>query len=400
MFVTGGEDHDFEEMNHVRLFNKKLVWENDEKGSVGMMQTASLQTVLAELKPILGDSENATEVFSILEKTHTQFATYGEATMAFAHALFQQYGLVILNMNQADLKRAFIPVLKQELLDQISHGLIEDTQQALAKAGFKAQAFPREINLFYLKDQLRERIILEDNQYKVLNTNIIFDESQLLLELDTHPERFSPNVNMRPLYEEYILPNLAYIGGGGELAYWMERLQQFEYFGVNFPMLIRRNSVLWLDKSSQKRLHKLGLSLDDLLQAEHLIIKNYLTNQAETELNLDPQKATLETLFAEIETIAKTIDPTLGKAVLSEKTKQLKAVQQLENRIVRAEKQKHDIALQQIKGIREKLFPANGLQERTDNFLPFFIKYGWAYFDVLKQHLNPMEKGLVVIKEL
>ena len=116
----------------------------------------------------------------------------------------------------------------------------------------------------YLRDQIRNRIIQENDQYKVLDTDYVFTEKEILDELKTHPERFSPNVVLRPLYQELVLPNLAYIGGGGEIAYWLERKEQFEHFGINFPMLIRRNSVLWIDKNSQNKIS--GISIDYLIK--------------------------------------------------------------------------------------------------------------------------------------
>lgn len=399
VFITGGEDHDFEEMNHAQIFNNRLEWQNDEKGSVGMMKTASLKPVLEELKGILGNSEKAAEIYELIESTHTNFDQYSEATMALAHELFKEDGLVILNMNQKELKRAFIPILKQELFEQVSHNFIEKTQVQLETAGFKAQAFPRQINLFYLTDQVRERIVFEDDMFKVLNTNYSFTKSEMESELEAHPERFSPNVNTRPLYQEFIVPNLAYVGGGGELAYWMERQSQFEHFKINFPMLIRRNSVLWIDKNIKKKMNKLGLTVYDFLKKEHKIINEFVDETADSTLNLDAQKQQIETIFKEISSIAIEVDPTLKKTVLAEQTRQLKAIEQIESRLVRAEKQKHEVALNQIKSIKEKLFPNRGLQERVDNFIPFFLKYGWEYFEILKLHLNPLEKELVVIEE-
>src|SRR6185436_12759892 len=120
--------------------------------------------------------------------------------------------------------------------------------------GFKAQAYCRPINLFYMEEGVRERIEpLGDGGYIRVDSKISYTQEEIIAELHSHPERFSPNVILRPLYQEFILPNLAYIGGGGELAYWLERKTQFEHFGVPFPMLVRRNSVLWLDRDANKR---------------------------------------------------------------------------------------------------------------------------------------------------
>jgi bacillithiol biosynthesis cysteine-adding enzyme BshC len=410
VFVIGGEDHDFEEVNHAFVFGKKLVWNRSdtahrtpfgrEGGAVGMMQTNSLRAVLDELKPILGASENAQTIFELIEKAYTEHPIYHDATQALLHSLFGRYGLVVLNMNDADLKRLFIPIMAKEIKEQASKQLVGETQAALEQMGFKPQAYAREINLFYLRENLRERIVEENGQYRVLNTDYAWNSlSAILKEVEETPQYFSPNVVLRPLYQELILPNLAYIGGGGELAYWLERKTQFAYFGLNFPMLIRRNSVLWLDKSSQDKLTKLGVQLIDLVHDTEVLVKKYIAQQAEDPLSMEAEKNALSAVLDAVVAKAKAIDPTLEKTVLAEKAKQIQSLEAIEGRILKAEKQKHETSLNQVKALQQKLFPNGGLQERTDNFLPLYVKHGVAFFDTLYAHLNPLEKGMFVISE-
>ena len=276
VFVTGGEDHDFEEVNHVNIFNKQLVWENNETGSVGMMKTDSLGVVLSELREILGNSEKGQEMFTEFEKCHTKHKIYSDAVIDLVHNFFKEDGLVVLNMNHAKLKRSFIPIIKEEIIKQPSRVLVEQTAELLNNVGFKQQATAREINFFYLDEQIRERIIFENNTYKVLNTEISFSQEEMENEIENHPEHFSPNVIMRPIYQESVLPNLAYIGGGGEIAYWIERKTQFEHFKVNFPMLIRRDSVLWIDRNTSKKMDKLNLSVKAIFDESEDLIKQFV----------------------------------------------------------------------------------------------------------------------------
>ncbi|MEL6355877.1 MAG: bacillithiol biosynthesis cysteine-adding enzyme BshC [Bacteroidota bacterium] len=236
VFITGGEDHDFEEINHTYLYGKKLEWQNEESGAVGAMKTNSLGAVLEELKTVLGDRDTAQSIYSRLEKAYTSYGTYGTATVALVHDLFADFGLVVADMARPAFKRAFLPIMREEIFNQPSQQLVEKAQRELEAVGFSAQAHAREINFFYLRDGLRERIVQEDDAYAVLNTSHRFSQEELEAELEQHPEFFSPNVVMRPLFQEYIFPNLAYIGGGGELAYWLERKEQFAHFGLNFPM--------------------------------------------------------------------------------------------------------------------------------------------------------------------
>jgi bacillithiol biosynthesis cysteine-adding enzyme BshC len=241
--------------------------------------------------------------------------------------------------------------------------------------------------------------VQEGDNFQVLNTDYSFTKDQLSTEIEAHPEFFSPNVIMRPLFQELVLPNLAYIGGGGELAYWLERKEQFAHFGINFPMLIRRNSLLWLDSGMMKRINKLELAVPQVFEDTESLLKDYVEQQTDNELHIQEEKAQLESLFGSIADKAREIDPTLAKAIEAEYTRQAKAVDNLEGRLMRAEKQKHEIALNQIRSIKEKLFPNNGLQERYDNFLAFYVRYGHNFLTQLIEVLDPLEDGFVVVEE-
>lgn len=399
VFISGSEDHDFEEINHAQLFGKSIEWQTTEAGACGMMSTKTLSKPLAELKDILGQSDRAQITYQIIERNYTSYESYGQAAQSLVNSIFADYGVVVANMNDKDLKRCFIPFLEKEIFDNFSLPYVTETQKALDKVGFGDQAYARDINIFYLRDQIRARIEKDGDQYKVIDTDFSFSEEELRKEIQEHPERFSPNVVMRPIYQEAIFPNLAYIGGGGELAYWLERKSQFEAFGLNFPMLIRRNSALWVDKGSTKKLDKLGLTIHDLFGEIEPLIKRFVKDNSKNEINLQQEKQAIEEILVQISHRTKEVDPTLEKKVLAENAKIIKSIENLEGRLMRAEKNKFEVSLNQIRSLKEKLFPKNGLQERYDNFLPLYLKYGHDLFDILKEHLNPLEQGMVIFIE-
>ncbi|MEL6392200.1 MAG: bacillithiol biosynthesis cysteine-adding enzyme BshC [Bacteroidota bacterium] len=399
VFITGGEDHDFEEINHLHLYGKTISWQQDQGGPVGRLPTNSLTTVLEELKDILGDRETAQDIFGRIQQHFSEQAQYGPATVAFVHDLFSRFGLVVADMSRTGFKQAFVPNIKKEIFEQPSQPLIEAAQAALDKKGFGAQAHAREINFFYLQPGRRDRIVRnEDGTFAVNDTDLTFTADELEREIEENPERFSPNVVMRPIFQEAIFPNLAYIGGGGELAYWLERKSQFASFRINYPMLIRRNSVLWLDRGSQKKLAKLGLSVQDLTEEADLIIRRFVEEQSENELSLAEEQDQLQQLFDSIAQKAQQIDPTLSKAVKAEHARQAKTIENLEGRLRRTEKQRFDTAMNQIRGLKDKLFPNNGLQERYDNFLGIYLQEGENMLDLLVEELDPLEPGLIVIE--
>ncbi len=392
VFISSGEDHDFEEVNHLHLFNKTLAWESGETGPVGHMNTSSLQPVLEELKSILGESENAKAIYGIIEETHLKPGNYARAAFEMAYELFKKDGLVVLNTNDAQLKKIFAPFIKEEIFKQVSLPTVATTCSALNKIGYPSQATPREINFFYLKENIRERIVFENGVYKILNTDLVFSKLDMESEIDQYPERFSPNVIMRPIYQELILPNLAYIGGGGEIAYWLERKTQFEHFNLNFPMLVRRDSAMWIDGAAVKKMKKAKLELEDLWKDTDLLIREYIAKNGTVEISLEKERDALESLFIGLAQKAKAINPSLEKLVLAEHAKSRKSIDLIETRLLRAEKQVHENALSQIRSVKEKLFPGNGLQERYDNFLPYYLKYGDGFFKTLKENFDPLEK--------
>lgn len=400
VFILGSEDHDLEELNNINLFNKKLVWKPGMSGSVGPMPGTSLETVLAELREVLGESDAAKAVYQRIAAAFTPERTFAEGNQAMLNDLFGKYGLLVLNMSDPLLKKHFIPVIKAEILEQVAHPLVMHDVEQLNKLGYKTQATPREINFFYLLPGQRERIVLENDVYKVLNTDLTFTREAILEEIDNHPDRFSPNVVLRPLYQEMILPNLAYVGGGGELAYWLERKSLFEHFKTPFPVLIRRHSVMWVDRDSVKKKVKFNLDAADLFRDTDALIRDYIAANAEAEVSLAAEMEEIDRMFEKLATKAAIIDPTLEKAVLADAVKYRSGLEQWQSRLMRAEKQKHEVALQQIRNLIDKFCPGGGLQERHDNFIPYLLKYGDHLIETLINQLESFDNGFVVLEDM
>jgi len=399
VFIMGGEDHDFEEINHLNLFGRTITWKTNQTGSVGRMTLDGINDTVTELFEILGQSENAEDLKEKILSAVSGSTTYGEMMIKFVYSIFQNTDLIILNMDQPRLKNAFKGIMHEELFEQVSNQIVLNTQAELERAGFTPQAFVRKINLFYLHNQQRSRIEYDGEHYSIVDSHLKFTMDEIEQELEMHPERFSPNVVMRPLYQEKILPNLAYIGGGGEIAYWLERKSQFEHFGINFPMLIRRNSVLWINKGNLKQMKQFDLNIPDLFTDIEDLIKKWVDANTQVDLQIHEERQMIENAYSELERKSSQIDPTLSKAVAAEKVKQLKQFEQLGGRLMRAQKQKFDQSIQKIRKIKDKLFPNGGLQERNDNFISFYLQDGPKFIETLIEHLNPLEKEFFVFED-
>lgn len=399
VYWMAGEDHDFEEVKSVNLFGKKLSWENpDAKGAVGQMATASLKPVLDEFRQIAGVSDNAIELVELFEDVYLKHINLADATRYLVHQIFGKYGLVIVDGNDARLKKEFISIVEEDIFNATNQQLVNQTIGDFENLGIKAQVNPRPINCFYMLDNIRERIELAGDNYQVLNTDITFTKEQLQIELKAHPERFSPNVVLRPLYQQKILPNLAYIGGPGEIAYWLEYKRMFDFHKISFPVLIPRNFALLLDSKSEQQLQKLGFTVPDLFKDTELLVKEFVNKNASAALSLAEEEQQLSNLFAVIATKATLVDPTLKGSVEAELQKALNSLKNIESKLVRAEKQKQETSINQIKKLKDKFFPTDSLQERYDNITPYYLKAGKQMIDDLKDAFDPLDYKMLILE--
>ncbi|MBS0028807.1 bacillithiol biosynthesis cysteine-adding enzyme BshC [Chitinophaga sp. 22321] len=396
VYYMGSEDADIEELGSIYLDGKTLTWNTAQQGAVGRMQPEGLETLLADVKKALGYAPHADELMTLLQKTYLEHQNIQTATLYLVHALFGRYGLVVLVPDNAALKRLYLPVIKDELFHQTSFGIVNNTLEQLS-VHYKVQANPREINLFYLQDGMRERIVQEGDQWKVLHTPLTFTAASLEAELEAHPEKFSPNVILRGMFQETILPNIAFIGGGGEIAYWLELQQLFAHYQVPFPVLLLRNSLLLVDEQSRQRMTKLGITTTELFKTTEDIVNDYVKQHTNASLVLKDEYAAIDQLFDVLEAKAKSIDVTLMATTASERKKALKSVGKLEHKFLRAEKKKFAWQTDQIRQLKNKLFPAGSLQERKENFMPWYAAEGPAFLDRVLAAINPVTDQFTVL---
>ena len=389
------EDHDFDEINYFNFKGKKFRWNKESSGPVGRLSTEGLADVLDVFSLELGQGNNAETIKKLFEEAYLKHDNLANATRFLANSLFGEYGLVILDADDKDFKTLFIPFVKEELLKQTSSKKVLESTEKLKD--YNVQVNPRDINLFYIEDDLRERIIYQNETYYVNKTDIKFSEKELLSELENHPEKFSPNVIMRPLYQEVILPNLCYIGGGGELAYWLELKSFFDTVNITFPILLLRNSVLLATEKQAKKADKLNLTWNDLFMKQADLANEKIKSFSEFAIDFSEQKAFLRQQFENLHTIASKTDQSFSGAVKAQETKQIKGLENLEKRLLKAEKRKHSEELERIMDLQNQLFPIKSLQERQTNFSEFYVTDGDALIPKLLASLKPLENRFDII---
>ncbi|MGZ5192185.1 MAG: bacillithiol biosynthesis cysteine-adding enzyme BshC, partial [Flavisolibacter sp.] len=377
----------------------KIEWNKVQTGAVGrMVVDKTLIQLIDELEGQLGVEDHGAEVIGVLRRCYTHNRSIQEATFELVNELYGSFGLIVLIPDQPALKKEMWNVFSEDIFQNKPAGIVKNTSEKLGKF-YDAQAYPREINLFYLRDQIRERIEKKNDRFVVLNTGYSFNEEELKNELANYPERFSPNVILRGLYQETILPNLAFIGGGGELAYWLQLKDLFENYKIPYPVLVLRNSFVVIEGKWHDKMQKLGLELEAFFQTENEIMKMIVQKYSEHKVKLNGNFERADELFEQIKEQAGAIDPTLTRHVAAIKSRSLKTLEELEKKMLRAEKRKFSDHLNQVKKIKAALFPNNGLQERVENISGFYATWGKSFIDELYKNSLVLEQKFTILIE-
>ncbi|NNC85066.1 MAG: bacillithiol biosynthesis cysteine-adding enzyme BshC [Bacteroidia bacterium] len=393
------EDHDIEEIRKVNIFNKELEWDKEWEGAVGEAESNSLEYNIGELQGILKNEEYGIEMVRLFRDGYEKHKNLAQATRYIVQQIFADYNLIIVDANEKVLKELFAPVIEDELFNSKSYHLISDHILTWG-SNYKAQVNPREINLFYMNNKSRDRIVrTEDERWEILDKEKDFVEKGLRKEISQHPERFSPNVVLRPLYQEMILPNLAYVGGAGELSYWLQLKPVFDNYKVQFPMLVLRDSYLWVDSLSETKLDQLGVDVEDIFENENEVVSKIVAAQSKVDLKLDEQKEKIAILFDSISTKFNIKSEGLLKGIDAEKHKAIKGIDNIENKIIRDAKKNNEVAINKLDSVKKKLLPNNKLQERVYSCVPQMASYGTSFLERLYDLADPLQPGIKIVRE-
>ncbi len=398
VFWMVSEDHDLEEISSVNMYGKNIEWKHGLKGMAGGLDTSSMKKCMEELSAVAGSGKNSEELLTLFTEAYLSGKNLASATRFLLGKLFEEKYILILDPADERLKKKIIPFLREDIFDHVNHRLVDETAARLSRCGYETQVNPREINCFYITGNSRNRIVFEEDRYKITGTDVSFSEKEMDAEISNHPGRFSPNVVMRPLYQQAVLPNIAYVGGPAEIAYWMEYRSMFEHHGIFYPVLVPRVSALWIDSSASALMRKLRINSANLFTGTDMILKKLLAENG-FRLGLPEEIEDARRLFSVVSLKAGAVDPTLRASSEAELEKVLKSLKHIEERMTRSAKQQREAEVRQVKKLMEKLFPGNGLQERHDNFIPLYLEYGKAFLNILFENFDPFEGRFVVLED-
>jgi bacillithiol synthase len=308
--------------------------------------------------------------------------------------LFGDEGLVVVDGDSRELKQSFASVMSDDLFQHTAKLLVGKTNKALEQEGYSTQVFARDINFFFLSSGVRERLEKTETGFKTADGSKKFSNAEIESIIKESPEQLSPNVILRPLYQEVILPNLAYVGGPAENVYWLQLKSVFDRYKTPFPILLPRNFALVMDAPTARKFDKTGMELSQLFLSKAELLNAFVRKHSGHKLQLTREHASFEMFFNLIRQDAEKIDKTLGPLVAAESKRTFNSLAKIERKLLKAEKRFQSDKLRQMEEVKDSLFPNGGLQERTDNFLnfyqqdPAFIKKILGLFDPFDFRMN------------
>jgi bacillithiol biosynthesis cysteine-adding enzyme BshC len=378
VYWMASEDHDFNEINHINLFGKKIIWDSKQNGAVGKMKLDGLEKLVSEVKSVLGDDDRSQKLINLIKSSYLNSKNLADSTRSFVLELFGKYGLVVIDGDSLGLKKRLIPLIKKDVLQKgFFDAITKSTSDFTEK--YKQQAFVRDINFFKLSQNKRERIT-EDISER---------------EIDIAPHAFSPNVFLRPLYQELILPNIAYVGGGAELTYWMQLKLAFIKEKIPFPILVLRNSALIVTKKQSQKINRLGFEIRDFFQSEEAIKKTFIIYNSKKKLSVDNEIKSLSLIYKNLKD--KTDNESMKSSINALLHKHIMSIEDLHKKLVRLEKKQNESSLGQITNLKKSLFPNKMLQERHNNFIEYYFKYGDNFIETLKEKFDPLNPNFVIL---
>ncbi|MDQ7815650.1 MAG: bacillithiol biosynthesis cysteine-adding enzyme BshC [Melioribacteraceae bacterium] len=394
IFWLEGDDHDYEEVRSVNLVNNdnrilNIKYDDgnlDEinRGNIGHLKfTQNIEQIFSSLLTELRETEFKKQLVEFLQSIYQPEKTFLETFREIMIRLFDEHGLIVFNPLDPGIKKLLIPIFTKEITSYRDHTGILVERSAELEELYHAQVKVKAINLFYIDDN--ERLLIEpvDNDYRLKGKRKRFTQEDLLSQVNFTPERFSPNVLLRPICQDYLFPTAFYVGGPGEISYFAQVTPLYDLYDITEPIIYPRSSATILEKGVQSILEKYNLNLIDIfLSEDELVTKVIMENAGADITNVFGEAIhSLNQIFHPINDKLNSIDKTLSELSNKSKERMEQTIEFLKSKAIEAEKRKHEATIRQLGKVRNVLYPNDNLQERELNFLYFINKYGT---DVLK----------------
>jgi len=396
VFWLEGDDHDFEEVRSINVlndnnelikisYNDQPTEEEQNRGSIGHLKLKeSIGQFLKDYENQLRNTEFKNPILENLKSFYTEEKTFKEPFKELLFWLFDQYGLVIFDPQDVKVKELLKPVFKKEINDFRNHTEKLVNISASLEELYHAQVKIRPINLFYNYDEGRYVIEPIENEFRLKGKRKKFTLEELINLIEIEPEKFSPNVLLRPICQDFLFPTGFYIGGPSEVAYFAQILPLYEFYDIDPAIIYPRSSVTILEKTLKSVLEKYGLSVKDIFTDPNKLKNQIINNVSDKNLEeiFKETKNQIDLAFDNLKEKLFELDKTMGDVTSKYRLKVLGYIDELKGKAAETQKKRYEITLRQIDKASANLFPEMNLQERELSFFHYANKYG---VDVLKK---------------
>lgn len=381
IYWMASEDHDFEEIKNTKLFNQSFQWETNQIGACGRFHVKEVGNIIQNIKTSFQLNEKNIELLNFFEKVYSESENLSDATRRIINYLFGTYGVICIDGDSNKLKTEIIKLIKKDIFEHSNFENFNSTNNKLEKASYKIQLSGREINFFYMDENGRNRIVEENVNFKIQNTNKVFSRMELEIEIENYPEKFSPNAMLRPLYQETILPNISYLGGNAEINYWIQICNLFNINNISAPSLLLRPSVWIIPSKIDKWLQKQGINILNLLISQKS--KDLLDFLVKDKIGIEHLIENFKTLKIDIQdTVAQANTKELNTLVEAGKNYE-KLLKNIDKLIVQIEKEKQNDSFKKLEETFDNYLDINKMQERKIDSLEMLIKHDNVVFTLI-----------------
>lgn len=401
IFWLEGDDHDYDEVNWIKILDNensltKIVYDDGldsetNRGPMGNYQLdLMIDNFIEKISASLRETEFKSEIINLIKKHYYAGATLKTAFIGILQEFFDKYGLIILDPQDIEfkewLKHIFIKDIESYRF--ISEELI--LRSAKLEENYHAQVKIKPINLFYIEDGGRYLIEPSGNDFRLKGKRKKFTKEQLIAEINSNPEKFSPNVVLRPICQDFILPTAYYVAGPSEICYHSQIYPYYAVHNLTTPILYPRASATIIESKVKNILIKYGLKLQDFFTDLESLATNITDKNSEIVVNNLIQKILNEMVnpFEELKENLIKIDPTLEDVVKTAMNKTFQAIELVKEKALMAQRKKNEIIFRQIYKTSNILYPDENLQEREINFIYFANKYSLNFIDYIFENLD------------
>ncbi len=410
LFWLEGDDHDLNESNHIHLLNSasdvvrvEAIFTNGEDENLQPLSEikfdASIEQVFQQVDALLPASDFKSGMMQMLTAYYREGESYSAAFARTLTKVIGKVGLLVIDPYDAAAKQILKPVFEKELQSypRTSEEVIK--RSAELEENYHVQVKPRVINMFYIEDGMRRGLEPIGGGFSLRGTKRKLMPEQVRTILETKPESFSPNVVLRPLCQDYILPTAGYVAGPSEIAYFAQLKGVYQHFGIEMPPLFPRAAATILERRVKKVMEKYQLTMSDAFADLEVVMKKALTSANPENIPGEFEKTTEEIKKAidRLDPLIVRVDPTLKGTMDATISRVLHHLQHLEEKTTTAYRKKNEQVLQQTRKFQQSIFPNRELQERVLNFTYFYNKYGEEFIDLLLRELPPYAKSHSVI---